>query len=88
MVVGYYKEIYCALDIDIDQLIAFLKDIIRDTDVKCECKEDKYTLIMDNLDIWVEGWLNDKYSDLDNKSVVLIICQIREYLEINLINYL
>lgn len=88
MVVGYYKEVYCALDINIDQLIAFLKDIIRDTDVKCECKEDKYTLIMDNLDIWVESWLDDHYPDLDDKSIVLIICQIREYLESNLINYL
>ena len=88
MVVGYYKEIYCALDINIDQLIAFLKDIIRDTDVKYECKEDRYTLIMDNLDIWAESWLDDHYPDLDNKSVVLIICQIGEYLESNLMNYL
>lgn len=33
MVVGYYKEIYCALDIDIKNIIDFLKDYLDNSDV-------------------------------------------------------
>ena len=52
MVVGYYKEIYCALDIDIENIINFLKDYLDNSDVECDCAVDKYNVILDNLDNW------------------------------------
>ena len=87
MVVGYYKEIYCALDIDIENIINFLKDYLDNSDVKCDYAVDKYNVILDNLDDWLDYYLIEQYPEIKGNEQY-VLNQIREYLQENLINYL
>lgn len=87
MVVGYYKEIYCALDIDIENIINFLKDYLDNSDVECDYAVDKYNVILDNLDDWLDYYLIEQYPEIKGNEQY-VLNQIREYLQENLMNYL
>lgn len=87
MVVGYYKEIYCALDIDIENIINFLKDYLDNSDVECDYAVDKYNVILDNLDDWLDYYLMEQYPEIED-SKQYVLNQIRGYLQENLMNYL
>ncbi len=87
MVVGYYKEIYCALDIDIENIINFLKDYLDNSDVECDCAVDKCNVILDNLDDWLDYYLMEQYPEIED-SKQYVLNQIRGYLQENLMNYL
>lgn len=87
MVVGYYKEIYCALDIDIENIINFLKDYLDNSDVECDCAIDKYNVILDNLDDWLDYYLIEQYPKIKGNEQY-VLNQIRGYLQENLMNYL
>lgn len=83
MVVGYYREIYCALDIDIEDIINYLDN----SDVECNCAIDKYNVILDNLDDWLNYYLIEQYPEIKG-SEQYILNQIRGYLQENLMHYL
>lgn len=87
MVVGYYKEIYCALDIDIENIINFLKDYLDNSDVECGCAVDKCNVILDNLDDWLDYYLIEQYPEIKGNEQY-VLNQIRGYLQENLMSYL
>ena len=87
MVVGYYKEIYCALDIDIENIINFLKDYLDNSDVEYDCAVDKCNVILDNLDDWLDYYLIEQYPEIKGNEQY-VLNQIRGYLQENLMNYL
>lgn len=87
MVVGYYKEIYCALDINIKDIINFLKDYLDNSDVECDCITDECNVILDNLDDWLDYYLIEQYPEIKG-SEQYVLNQIRGYLQENLMNYL
>lgn len=87
MIVGYYKEIYCALDIDIENIINFLKDYLDNSDVECNCAIDKCNVILDNLDDWLDYYLIEQYPEIKGNEQY-VLNQIRGYLQKNLMNYL
>lgn len=87
MVVGYYKEIYCALDIDIENIINFLKDYLDNSDAECDCAVDKCNVILDNLDDWLGYYLIEQYPEIKSNEQY-VLNQIRGYLQENLMNYL
>lgn len=62
MVIGYYKKIYCALDME--NIISFLIDYLDNSDIECDCKEDKYTIILDN---WLSFYLVEQYPEIDGE---------------------
>ena len=62
MVIGYYKKIYCALDME--NIISFLIDYLDNSDIECDCKEDKYTIILDNL---LSFYLVEQYPEIDGE---------------------
>lgn len=87
MTVGYYKTIYCALDININDIISFLIDYADNSDIEFDCKEDKYTAILDNMEDWLNFYLDDTYPELDGslQNYSLILGQIKDYLQKNLL---
>lgn len=87
MVVGYYKKVYCALDIDTEKVIKYLINLLNQSDIVCDCKEDKYTAIMDNLDQWLYFYLIECYPEITH-STECVTNQVRDYLSINLYNKL
>lgn len=89
MVVGYYREIYCALDIDEAEIIHYLIDHLKYSNIKCESKDEKYTIIMNNFEDWIVHHLVHTYPDLERGGDLEdVIEEIKEYISHILMNYL
>lgn len=89
MVVGYYREIYCALDIDEAEIIDCLINQLKWSNIKCESKDEKYTIIMNNFEDWIVHHLVHTYPDLERGGDLEdVIEQVKEFVSHILMDYL